>query len=62
MSRRFVPQLVAALTGIVSGIYIFKPLVEKPDDANLKTGSAALGSQPDTITVDNDQSRADDTK
>ncbi|KAH9949371.1 hypothetical protein B0H21DRAFT_728665 [Amylocystis lapponica] len=29
MSRRVIPFIVAAVTGVASGIYIFKPLLEK---------------------------------
>jgi len=55
-----VPHVVAAFTGVVSGIYIFKPLV---DDG--MTGSALEGQQ-NSNTVDGpgltalDQSRAGD--
>ncbi|KAG2138663.1 uncharacterized protein EDB93DRAFT_1253212 [Suillus bovinus] len=29
MSRRFTPYMVAVLTGVASGVYIFKPLFEE---------------------------------
>ncbi|KAG1857580.1 hypothetical protein C8R48DRAFT_717010 [Suillus tomentosus] len=29
MSRRFAPYIVAVLTGVASGVYIFKPLFEE---------------------------------
>jgi len=34
MSRRVIPFAVAAVTGIASGIYIFKPLVDKSSQSS----------------------------
>ncbi|KAI8981198.1 hypothetical protein BD414DRAFT_491961 [Trametes punicea] len=49
MSRRAVPFLVAGVTGVLSGIYIFKPLFDRDsspeasgDDAPTCKGSSAV--------------------
>ncbi|KAG2367715.1 hypothetical protein BDR07DRAFT_1478813 [Suillus spraguei] len=54
MLRRFTPHIVAGLTGIASGVYVFKPLFEEAavnrnpfPPMNMSTTSPeALGKSP----------------
>jgi len=43
MYRRLPPYLVAGVTGVLSGLYIFKPLIEA--SANRNAGDIGSGSQ-----------------
>ncbi|TBU34441.1 hypothetical protein BD309DRAFT_946278 [Dichomitus squalens] len=38
MSRRAVPFLVAGITGVLSGVYIFKPLFDQHNNSLQDTG------------------------
>ncbi|KAA1471388.1 hypothetical protein DENSPDRAFT_837371 [Dentipellis sp. KUC8613] len=44
MSRRLTPYLVAGLTGILSGVYIFRPLIEDANNARLDSNSSGTAT------------------
>ncbi|KAK7686577.1 hypothetical protein QCA50_010177 [Cerrena zonata] len=49
-SRRLVPFLVAGVTGVLSGVYIFKPLLEKADQDRQRQAQAETGARPSALS------------
>ncbi|KAF8899154.1 hypothetical protein BD779DRAFT_1795653 [Infundibulicybe gibba] len=46
MFRRVLPLVVASVTGVVSGIYIFRPLILDAIPAQLRQGLSELKDTP----------------
>jgi len=54
MSRRLTPYFFAGILGVVSGVYIFKPLVEENAAIRELRGAAGAVKSPDRLQSSND--------
>ncbi|GBE77488.1 hypothetical protein SCP_0103630 [Sparassis crispa] len=51
LSRRIIPFLVAGITGVVSGVYIFKPLLDESSRNDVDATKLPASEPPDSPTT-----------